>query len=173
MRENCIRKVTLTFQSTQTWDCRVPGPSGESMQSPANTEIALALLKVKSARILFQPQTAGYLFPAWQLLWQTPLIDSESISPPAILWQRAADIKGVFSQTFFLMTQLWDCSLGAFSGLAITVFHSSCLISGSASSIHKYIKLHKNQNFYLHRGVWRVRFSCSVGQEKSLFPLLI
>lgn len=53
MRENCIRKVTLTFQSTQTWDCRVPGPSGESTQSPAkNTEIALALLKVKSARIL-------------------------------------------------------------------------------------------------------------------------
>lgn len=52
MRENCIRKVTLTFQSTQTWDCRVPGPSGESTQSPANTELALAKLKVKSARIL-------------------------------------------------------------------------------------------------------------------------
>lgn len=52
MRENCIRKVTLTFQSTQTWDCRVPGPSGESTQSPVNTDIALVLLKVKSARIL-------------------------------------------------------------------------------------------------------------------------
>lgn len=49
MRENCIIKVTLTFQSTKTSGLQSPWAKWGSTQSPANTQMAPVMWKVQSA----------------------------------------------------------------------------------------------------------------------------
>lgn len=145
MRGNYVIKVTLTFQSPETSGLQSPWDKWGSMQklTPRSALGAWMVQCGRNSGFIMKLQETFPFSTMGQLLGLTPLTNSESISPPAIPWQRVVE-RWLFAPTFLLMAQLQNCGQGSLLGALIIIFHSSCLISGSASSIHKYIKLYAN-----------------------------
>lgn len=94
-------------------------------------------------------------------------VDWDSVSFPLFsLCRGHFEGSGVFS-SFLLGGPTLQSPATCSSAAVIVGLQSPCSLSGQTSSIHTCTKLYKKQNFHLHRGVWRVNSSHSVGERKT------